>query len=122
MFIRKAADDFSTLSESLRLRSSFDSAAPLISQHLERVQELLNDFIRIDPFVDQSMASALTTSCGIKLNYQSSIHNTGKPGIGGYTYEVAVHHLERIETGLGIIAKVSSSALSMKTPLAEVSP
>lgn len=189
MFIRKAADDFSTLSESLRLRSSFDSAAPLISQHLERVQELLNDFIRTDPFVDQSMASALTelseesiwrlitspylcellmiaprvepirwqilqalvaeikivspkfkhplrprwtidgdivldsriaenfpalrTSCGIKLNYQSSIHNTGKPGIGGYTYEVAVHHLERIETGLGIIAKVSSPARSM---------
>jgi hypothetical protein len=56
---------------------------------------------------------SLRTACGIRLNYQSAIHNTGKEGIGGYTYDMALSHLERLETGLEIVESVSSSARSL---------
>lgn len=56
---------------------------------------------------------ALQTKCGIALNYQSYAHNTGREGIGGYSYEVALKHKERIETGKEIVAEVSPSAHSL---------
>ncbi len=56
---------------------------------------------------------ALKTVGGVSLNYQSYAHNTGEPGIGGYSYQDALKHKERIETAQAIVAKVSPSALSM---------
>lgn len=56
---------------------------------------------------------ALQTLCGIGINYQSYVHNTGKPGIGGYDFETAIKHKEKIEAGKRIIATVSMSSLSL---------
>lgn len=61
----------------------------------------------------QSVAPALQTNCGIILNYQSYIHNTGKEGIGGYDHATALQHKERIETGKSLVSQVSPSALSL---------
>jgi hypothetical protein len=61
----------------------------------------------------RNLFPALNTNCGIRLNYQSYAHNTGAPGIGGYSYSDALKHKERIETAKSIIAQVSTSALSM---------
>lgn len=69
-----------------------------------------------DVVLDSAIAEkfpALQTDCGISLNYQSYVHNTGKDGIGGYSYETALQHKERIETGKKIIAAVSQPSLSM---------
>lgn len=69
-----------------------------------------------DVVLDTAIAEkfpALQTNCGISLNYQSYVHNTGKKGIGGYSYETALRHKERIETGKAIISRVSFSSLSM---------
>lgn len=69
-----------------------------------------------DVVLDAAIAErfpALQTECGISLNYQSYVHNTGKDGIGGYSYETALLHKERIETAKKIIAAVSASSLSM---------
>jgi hypothetical protein len=56
---------------------------------------------------------ALKTSCGLQLNYQSHVHNTGKAGIGGYSYETALKFKERIETARSIIERVSPAAHSL---------
>lgn len=66
----------------------------------------------LDPAIAEKFP-ALQTDCGISLNYQSYVHNTGKEGVGGYNYETALLHKERIETGKKIIAAVSISSLSM---------
>jgi len=69
-----------------------------------------------DVVLDSALAAkfpALHTKCGISLNYQSYVHNTGKDGIGGYDYKTALCHRERIETAKSLIAQVSSSSLSM---------
>ena len=55
----------------------------------------------------------LQTECGIQLNYQAYQHNTDMEGIGGYSYEWALKHKERIETGKDIIRQVSPAALSL---------
>lgn len=59
------------------------------------------------------MAPPVRTTCGININYQSAIHNTGKPGIGGYDHKTALKHKERIETAKNLIAQTSLPALSM---------
>jgi hypothetical protein len=56
---------------------------------------------------------ALRTDCGIGINYQSDIHNTGRPGIGGYSFEFGLKHKERIECAKQIISNTSKSALSL---------
>lgn len=56
---------------------------------------------------------AQQTECGIRLNYQSYAHNTSKPGIGGYSFEVSQKHRERIETAKYIIHQVSAPAASL---------
>lgn len=190
MFKQIANDDFTTLIKSLRLKDSFELAAPLIATHLETVHGLLCDFIVSDPWIDQGLREALislpqesigrllaspylcellliakqgaeairiqillalvaevrlvapqfehplkpdwtidgdvvldeeirarfpalSSKCGIRINYQSYVHNTGKVGIGGYTYELGLRHLERLETALSLIRQVSKSAESM---------
>lgn len=66
----------------------------------------------LDPIIAQRFP-ALQTSCGIRLNYQSYAHNTGKLGIGGYSYETALKHKERIEYGKWAIRQTSSPAASL---------
>lgn len=53
------------------------------------------------------------TQCGIRINYQSIVHNTRKQGIGGYSLDMALKHKERIESAKLLIAKVSTPALSI---------
>jgi hypothetical protein len=190
MFMQRASDDFASLVRSLRLKASFELAAPLISRHLEMVHGLLQRFVQDDPLVSEPIIRALaklpedshwrlltspylceflmisngdllpvrrqivqalvaeirrvdpgfesevrplwtidgdvvldariaarfpalSTACGIRLNYQSDIHNTGKPGIAGYNYAMGLRHLERLETALNIITQVSPPAQSM---------
>ena len=55
----------------------------------------------------------LHSHCGIGLNYQSYAHNTGKSGIGGYSFEMALEHKERIDTAKALIEKVSKGAASL---------
>lgn len=72
--------------------------------------------INSDIVLDQKIATqfpALQTKCGLNLNYQSFVHNTGHPGIGGYDFNLALKHKERIETGRDIVAAVSKSAHSI---------
>jgi hypothetical protein len=69
-----------------------------------------------DIVLDEATAKkfpAVHTHCGIRLNYQSYIHNTGKAGIGGYTYAMALRHKERLETAKAIIFSVSKAAFSL---------
>jgi len=55
----------------------------------------------------------LSTECGIRLNYQSYIHNTGKVGIGGFTFELARRYKKRVEIAKSLIEAVSISAHSL---------
>lgn len=66
----------------------------------------------LDPEINAKFP-ALQSNCGIQLNYQSYVHNTGKVGIGGYSFEMALKHKERIDTGREIVKRVSPSADSL---------
>lgn len=72
----------------------------------------VNGDIVLDSNISQ-IVPALKTECGIALNYQSYIHNTGKNGIGGYDYSTALKHKERIETAKNLVRLTSSSATSL---------
>ncbi|AZZ35488.1 hypothetical protein CIK05_01285 [Bdellovibrio sp. qaytius] len=66
----------------------------------------------LDPKIS-AVVPSVKTSCGIGLNYQSYIHNTGKSGIGGYDYQMALKHKERIETAKQLVTRASSSSASL---------
>lgn len=107
-----------------------ENSAPELRQQI--VQGLVAEILLIDPSFDFSIRPcwtfdgdvvldpdialtfpALQTNCGIRLNYQSYAHNTGKPGIGGYNREMALRHKERIELGKEMILQGSRGATSL---------
>lgn len=83
-----------------------------IFQHSLNPKWTVNGDIVLDSKIAQ-IVPALKTRCGIALNYQSYIHNTGKNGIGGYDYSTALKHKERIETAKSLVVLASSSATSL---------
>ncbi len=95
----------------LALVAEIQSVDPKFAHSLSPKWTVNGDIV-LDPEISK-IVPALTTDCGIALNYQSYVHNTGKNGIGGYDYSTALKHKERIETAQNIVNLTSSSAMSL---------